>query len=196
MSPGRYLGAAAAALPEPQLSCPLYNSGSTDLLTRHKPSPLLCCACSLEGALKQEAAELERRGRDWAAREAALSSGHSRSHGAAAAAHAELGVAQDALDAAAKRVRALEGDNAELRKQKAQVAADKRMLEELLADGDAERRWAAGRRAGVGWEGRRAGIGSQGGMWCMGHSSCWLVALDLVEQCTLTAELTCSFPAL
>ena len=115
---------------------------------------LLCCACSLEGALKQEAAELERRGRDWAAREAALSSGHSRSHGAAAAAHAELGVAQDALDAAAKRVRALEGDNAELRKQKAQVAADKRMLEELLADGDAERRWAGGGGGGGGGGGQ------------------------------------------
>ena len=115
--------------------------------------------CSLEDALRQQAAELERRGRDWAAREAALSSGHTRSHGASAAAHAELGVAQDALDAAAKRVRALEGDNAELRKQKAQVAADKRMLEELLADGDAERRWAervGGRRGGG------AGLGGAG----------------------------------
>ena len=100
--------------------------------------------CSLEDALRQQAAELERRGRDWAAREAALSCGHTRSRGATAAAHAELGVAHDALDAAAKRVRALEADNAELRKQKAQVAADKRMLEELLSDGDAERRGVGG----------------------------------------------------
>jgi hypothetical protein len=162
------------------------------LMRPNSPSPpcLPPSRCSLEDALKQQAGELERRGRDWAAREAALSSGHSRSHGATAAAHAELGVAQDALDAAAKRVRALEGDNAELRKQKAQVAADKRMLEELLADSDAERRWAAGGRAGG------QGLVLQEGMWCRGHSSCWLVALGLVEQFRLTAELTCSIPAL
>ncbi|PRW58913.1 hypothetical protein C2E21_2665 [Chlorella sorokiniana] len=95
---------------------------------------------SLEDAMRKQAAELAKHSSEWAAREVQLSAAHTRSHGGAAAARAELATAQDKLDAAAKRVRALEADNTELRRQKAQVAADMRMLEELLADGDAERR--------------------------------------------------------
>jgi len=94
----------------------------------------------LEEALRKQAADVERRSREWTAREAELSAAQTRTHGSSAAAHAELAVAQDALETAHKRARALEADNAELRRQKAAAAADLRMLEELLTDSDAERR--------------------------------------------------------
>lgn len=109
---------------------------------------VLCCR--LEEALRKQAAEVERRSREWEAREAELSAAHSRTHGTSAAAQAEMAVAQEALEAASRRVRALEADNAELRRQKVAAGADLRMLEELLADGDAERRCVAG----CGWEGK------------------------------------------
>ena len=94
----------------------------------------------LEEALRRQAGEVETRAREWAAREAELTVVHSRSAGSSAAVQAQLGVAQEQLEAAVKRARALEADNAELRRQRAAATADLRMLEELLADGDAERR--------------------------------------------------------
>lgn len=100
--------------------------------------------CRLEDALRKQAAEVERSTRDWAAHEAELSAAHSRTHGTSAAAQAEMAMVQEALDAANRRARTLEADNAELRRQKAAAAADLRMLEELLADGDTERRCVDG----------------------------------------------------
>jgi hypothetical protein len=60
----------------------------------------------------------------------------------AAGAGAELSLSQQQLAAAAKRVKALEGECGELRRHRAQAAADRRMLEELLVESDAEKRWA------------------------------------------------------
>lgn len=116
----------------PVLSCLPQQSGTTPPLALH--------ADRLEEALRKQAAEVEKRSREWAERESEFAAAHTRSHGTSAAVQAELGVAQEALEAANKRARALEADNAELRRQKASAAADLRMLEELLADGDAERR--------------------------------------------------------
>lgn len=115
---------------------------------RNLPSHPPADPCSLEDVLRKQAAELERQSREWVAREAEVSAGRSRSAGAAAGTAAELAVAQGKVEAAAKRVRALEGENGELRRQRAQGAADQRMLEELLGDSEAERRWGRSREAG------------------------------------------------
>jgi chromosome segregation ATPase len=96
--------------------------------------------CRLEAALRKQAAEVEQQSREWAAREAELAAAQGRGAGAAAAAQAELAEVQGELGAAAKRVRALEGENGELRKQRSAAAADLRMVRELLADSEAERR--------------------------------------------------------
>lgn len=50
--------------------------------------------CSLEDALRQQAAVLNKRSREWAEREQELGATHTRSHGATAAARAELAAAQ------------------------------------------------------------------------------------------------------
>jgi hypothetical protein len=73
-------------------------------------------------------------------REEAALAGHSRAAGESAATAAELAALQARLDGSAKRVRALETENGELRRGKAQAAADLCLVQELLADSDAERR--------------------------------------------------------
>lgn len=121
--------------------------------------------------MRKQAAEMAKRSSEWAAREVQLSAAHTRSHGGAAAARAELaatqvhvvlggqddarawqlqisslcrrtagssglsaalkcpavrsGPPQDKLDAATKRVRALDAENAELKRQKAQVGGER-----------------------------------------------------------------------
>lgn len=51
---------------------------------------------------------------------------------------------QDQLEAALRRAKAADTGAADLRRQKAQMLADMKMLEDLLADSDSERRWVAG----------------------------------------------------
>lgn len=110
---------------------------------------------ALEQAVQSQAAEAERRTREGARREGDLSAAQLRAKDSSAAAQAELGLAQEKLDQALKRVRLLEGSNSDLRKQKAQLMADMQVLEELLGEADSERKC----------------VGSSVGLWAL---SGWL----------------------
>ena len=96
--------------------------------------------CQLGAAVQGQAAEAERRARDAAAREAELAAAQARAAEGAAGAAAEAALAREQAEGEARRAKAAEGAAAELRRQKAAMLADMRVLEELLAEADAERK--------------------------------------------------------